>query len=202
MPSPLSDREFELMNFIGRDPDVNQRDIARRLNLSLGMVNRLVRHLVNSGLLTMEQVDRRRVRYQLTLSGQSLQYQQSIKQAWAHIRYVAQLKQKVKGVMLTLYRQGHVCFYIWGDDEGVALADQVLRELSLADCVLRRLVDLPREPLDGPVLVCAEEEVTDVSAANPYIDLIRQANLPSGRAEEALSPGRRSPESGALSAVG
>ena len=40
-PEPLNEREFELINIIGRRLGSNQRDLSSHLNLSLGQTNML-----------------------------------------------------------------------------------------------------------------------------------------------------------------
>jgi len=51
----LDEREFELVNILGADLGSNQRAISRRMNLSLGMINMLIRRLISKGYVRMSE---------------------------------------------------------------------------------------------------------------------------------------------------
>lgn len=65
----LDEREFELINIVGAELGANQRDLSRRLNLSLGMTNMLVRRLITKGYIRIRQFNKKKVEYILTPRG-------------------------------------------------------------------------------------------------------------------------------------
>ena len=57
------------MGEIERDGNHSQRDLSRRLNLSLGLVNTFLKRLVNKGYFKVKTMPRNRVKYFLTPKG-------------------------------------------------------------------------------------------------------------------------------------
>jgi len=60
---------LRLMGEIDRDGNHSQRELSRKLNLSLGLVNTFLRRLVNKGYFKMTTMPRNRVKYFLTPEG-------------------------------------------------------------------------------------------------------------------------------------
>ena len=68
-PEPLNEREFELINIIGKRLGSNQRDLSQQMNLSLGQTNMLIRRLASKGFIRISQLNKRKVQYLLTPKG-------------------------------------------------------------------------------------------------------------------------------------
>ena len=47
----MDEREFELLNILGKELGSNQRDLSQKMELSLGMINMLIRRLIGKGLI-------------------------------------------------------------------------------------------------------------------------------------------------------
>ncbi|MBW2023016.1 MAG: winged helix-turn-helix transcriptional regulator, partial [Deltaproteobacteria bacterium] len=60
---------LRLMGEIERNGSFSQRELARRLNISLGLVNRFIKRLVNKGYFKVKTLPRNRVKYFLTPKG-------------------------------------------------------------------------------------------------------------------------------------
>ena len=60
---------LRLMGEIGRDGSPTQRELSRRLNISLGLVNTFLKRLVNKGYFKVKTMPRNRVKYFLTPEG-------------------------------------------------------------------------------------------------------------------------------------
>lgn len=67
------DSEYLLLNCISElskdDPDISQRDLARAIELSLGMTNILLKRLAEKGFVLIKRVSPRKVSYVLTPEG-------------------------------------------------------------------------------------------------------------------------------------
>jgi len=61
--------ELQVLNNIEKNQKATQRDIARNTGLSLGNVNILIKRLVKKGLLKIEKLNARSIRYILTPEG-------------------------------------------------------------------------------------------------------------------------------------
>jgi len=59
----------KILNYINREKDISQRKIAKHVGLSLGQTNIILHNLVKKGLLKMERITPKKVRYILTPQG-------------------------------------------------------------------------------------------------------------------------------------
>ena len=61
--------ELEILKSVDEDSKITQRELAKRTGLSLGSVNVLLKRLINKGLVKMEHINPRTIKYILTLKG-------------------------------------------------------------------------------------------------------------------------------------
>lgn len=61
--------EFEVLNSVESKDTITQRELARKTGLSLGAVNVLIKRLINKGLLKIEHINAKTIRYILTPKG-------------------------------------------------------------------------------------------------------------------------------------
>ncbi|NLY18943.1 MAG: winged helix-turn-helix transcriptional regulator [Clostridiaceae bacterium] len=61
--------ELEILKSVDEKNNITQRELARRTGLSLGSVNVLLKKLIHKGLLKIEHVNSRTIRYMLTPKG-------------------------------------------------------------------------------------------------------------------------------------
>ena len=61
--------EFEVLNSVESKDTITQRELARKTGLSLGAVNVLIKRLINKGLLKIEHINAKTIRYFLTPKG-------------------------------------------------------------------------------------------------------------------------------------
>ncbi len=67
--TPQEIRTLKLLEAIEADDGASQRDLARRLNVSLGLVNAFIKRLARKGYFKVTQIPRKRARYILTPKG-------------------------------------------------------------------------------------------------------------------------------------
>ena len=61
--------EFKVLSHLQENETTTQRQISKRTGLSLGSVNLLLKKMVRKGLVKMERINKRTVRYILTPQG-------------------------------------------------------------------------------------------------------------------------------------
>lgn len=62
-------KSFLLLNEISRDNSLSQRDLSRKLNIALGLVNSYMKNMVARGLVKIQGIPRKRYAYYLTPRG-------------------------------------------------------------------------------------------------------------------------------------
>jgi DNA-binding MarR family transcriptional regulator len=173
---PINEREFELINIVGAELADNQRDLSRRMELSLGTVNMLLRRLVQKGYIRIHQLNKKKVQYILTPKGMTEKMRKSVKYTLKTINSIGLIKKAIKEVLLPSYQQGERIFYVLGESDLALLIEMVLKEFATDGYKVIYLKDLPKEHLEGVILVCREETPLS-SNGNKYIDLIHELSV-------------------------
>jgi len=170
----LSEREFELVNILGAQLALNQRDLSRHMDLSLGAINMLVRRLIAKGYIRIEQLDKRKVKYLLTPKGFSEKMRKSIKYTLKTITSIGLIKERLKKVLLQLYEKGHRRYFLLGESDLALLVENSFQEIPLKNCTVSRIQEIPQDKIEGIILVCKEETRNIGSNSANTIDVINE----------------------------
>ncbi len=92
---------LRLMGEIDRDGNHSQRELSRKLNLSLGLVNTFLKRLVNKGYFKMTTMPRNRVKYFLTPEGLARKSRLTAE----YLRYSVNLYRDIKTLLLNKYQE-------------------------------------------------------------------------------------------------
>jgi DNA-binding MarR family transcriptional regulator len=92
---------LRLMGEVGQNGARSQRDLARRLNLSLGLVNRFLKRLVNKGYFKIMTMPKNRVKYFLTPEGRARKSKLTID----YLRYSVDFYREVRALLLEKFRE-------------------------------------------------------------------------------------------------
>jgi DNA-binding MarR family transcriptional regulator len=168
----LDEREFELINIIGSEISSNQRDLSRKMNISLGMVNMLIRRLITKGYIRTSQLDKKKVGYILTPEGFKEKMQKSMKYTLKTINSIGLIKDRLIKLLKNLYDHGERKFWILGESDLTFLVEMVIKDLSSGDCSVTHITTVPEE-IEGILLVCKEDVFEQISISKK-IDLIHE----------------------------
>ncbi len=170
----LDEREFELINIIGGDLGANQRVLSRRMNLSLGMTNLLIRRLVTKGYIRIRQLNKKKVEYLLTPKGFAEKMQKSVRYTIKTVHSIGLVKKSLAALLKAEHDTGVRKFYILGDSDLAGLIELTARE-SYGDGVeMMRTEALVKTMMDGVVLVCREQAVSDGSEVLRVVNVIEE----------------------------
>jgi len=171
----LDEREFELINYIGLDMPLTQRDLSRQLNLSLGAVNMLIKKLITKGYIKIVNLNKNKVQYLLTPQGFSEKMRKSINYTLKTINSIGLIKNRVKDVVNEQYALGEREFYTLGNADLTNIVEFAFQELNLFNTTLKRLENHPRHECKGVVFLCDENiSFTEQSNGLRYLDLIQE----------------------------
>ena len=88
---------LRLMGEIERDGSPSQRELSRRLNLSLGLVNTFLKRLVNKGYFKVKTMPRNRVKYFLTPEGLARKSRLTVEYLHYSTRFYKEIKRLLIG---------------------------------------------------------------------------------------------------------
>ncbi len=110
-------RDLALLMAIQSDPDISQSTLAENLGVAIGTVNGRIRQLSEGGLIEVNRLKRRKLRYTITPKGISLQRkltQEFVQQSFDLFR---QVRQKVKVHLVQLAQAGVHAVRLNGDGD-------------------------------------------------------------------------------------
>jgi DNA-binding MarR family transcriptional regulator len=92
---------LRLMGEIEQEGSPSQRELARRLGLSLGLVNAFLKRLANKGYFKVKTMPRNRVKYFLTPKGLARKSNLTVK----YLRYSVNFYKEIKNLLLNKYNE-------------------------------------------------------------------------------------------------
>ncbi len=128
---------LRLMGEIDRAGSVSQRELSRRLNISLGMVNTFVKRLVNKGYFKVTTMPRNRVKYFLTPAGLARKSRLTVE----YLKYSVDSYKEIKNLLLLKFREMEekgvqsILFYGAGEVAELAYLYLQLSSLRLAGVI-------------------------------------------------------------------
>lgn len=114
---PKDLRTLKILEKVDNDAVPSQRDLARDLNISLGLVNSFIKRLVNKGYFKARHIPKNRMRYFLTPKGAA----EKTRLTYLYIQYsynfYKEARQKIRELYSDLEKQGvsRLVFYGAGD---------------------------------------------------------------------------------------
>lgn len=164
--SIFSDNEYTIMSEIVDNENVTQRELSRRLGVSVSTVNALMNKMIKEGLIKMTQVSQKQVFYMLTPVGIMEKAKKTVRYLKIHYNAIFETKEKIKGIFKELAKDHDVIFILKSDDEmgemiGIAVDEFKLSSLNSKVIVIDKKKILDFKGFDSPVLLCmtSKEEV-------------------------------------------
>ncbi|MCX7747197.1 MAG: winged helix-turn-helix transcriptional regulator [Clostridia bacterium] len=129
------DKELEVLEHISKDSNITQRKIAERTGLSLGAANILIKRLIKKGILKVEKINSRTLRYLLTPKGMV----EKTKMTYAYIvysyNYIDSLNKKIKEICSNMAEVDII--YLYGEkDEVCEIVINSLNEKAIKNKIL------------------------------------------------------------------
>ena len=114
---PIDIRTLRILEKVDNDGTPSQRDIARDLNISLGLVNSFIKRLVQKGYFKIGHLPKNRVRYILTARGIAEKSRLTYKYIQFSFKFYRDARQRLRNLYAELETQGvrRLVFYGAGD---------------------------------------------------------------------------------------
>ena len=89
------ENEFQILKNIERNKNATQRDLAKSTGMSLGNVNILIKRLIKKGLLKMDRLNPKTIRYILTPEGMREKAELTYKYFVISYKYINEINAKI-----------------------------------------------------------------------------------------------------------
>lgn len=132
---PLSDKTFEVLDTLDRQPIINQRQLARQTGVSLGQVNYILRSLLEKGFVKIgnfrKSPNKAGYIYLLTPKGIHAKSRLAARFVTSRLLEYNNLRNRLAAKLETLADKGHRRITFVGPQVVKDFADAVIRETGL-----------------------------------------------------------------------
>lgn len=136
----LSQRETLILDHISRRSSISQRELAKETKISLGLINVILKKMVNAGYIRVTHLNRRKMEYVLTYQG----FKETTKRAYHYVTRIIRnykiIEANLSNLLKELHKSGYSYFSIHGDGELRDLTESVFQ-----NCLEEAPVTLGRE---------------------------------------------------------
>jgi DNA-binding Lrp family transcriptional regulator len=131
-------RTLKILEEIDNDHTASQRDLSKKLNISLGLVNSFVKRLANKGYFKINNISKNRVKYILTPKGAAEKTRLTYQYIQYSLKFYRNAREKLHKLFTYLNQQGvrRVVFYGTGEFAEIAfisLQETSIQMLSIVD---------------------------------------------------------------------
>ena len=143
--TPDTYKSLRLLDEISKGEPMSQRDLSKKLNVALGLVNSYIKNLVSKGYVTIKTIPSKRYAYYLTSKG----FAEKTRLTYHHLQNFTNLyreaRRDFKELFSNLYNEGVKSIVFAGADESAEIAYLSLQEFDIR---FAGIVDIERAGKD------------------------------------------------------
>ena len=124
-------RTLKLLEEIDREETPSQRDLARRLGISLGLVNSFLKRLAHKGYFKVTTIPKNRVRYLLTPKGAAEKTRLTYEYIQSSFAFYRDARHKLRNLFVDLTHQGVRKMVFFGASDLAEIAYLSLNETPI-----------------------------------------------------------------------
>ena len=129
------DKEFIILESIDNNSMITQRELSKKLGISLGAINILINKMVREGLIKIEKANTNTILYMLTPKGFMEKVNKTYKYIKIHYKYISETKDKIKQQLIKIIEYEEKIIVILSQDETGELVQTAVKEIG-SPCVL------------------------------------------------------------------
>ena len=127
----LDIRELEILERLENNGHLTQRDLSKEVGIALGLVNHLLKKMVNKGWIKIKNIDAKKIRYLITPEGAKEKSSLLYKRVESTIHFYLDAKRVIKEKVVHLKNEGIENVSIYGINHISEVLFIVLKELGL-----------------------------------------------------------------------
>jgi len=127
----LDIRELEILERLENNGHLTQRDLSKEVGIALGLVNHLLKKMVNKGWIKIKNIDAKKIRYLITPEGAREKSSLLYKRVESTIHFYLEAKRVIKDKVIHLKNEGIENVSIYGVNHISEVLFIVLKELDL-----------------------------------------------------------------------
>lgn len=171
----LFDNEHRMMMEIKEKENITQRELSKKLGVSVSTVNSLMKKMIQEGLVKMTQMPTKQVFYILTPDGLKEKTKKTVRYLKMHYRAIYQTKEKIKEILLELASSHDAIFVLKSADELGEIMAIAINELDLSQkekvVVVHKHEKWTLNSYQSPVMVCDFEDESKFESIQDQVPL-------------------------------
>ena len=124
-------RTLIILEEIGNDHTPSQRDLSRKLNISLGLVNSFIKRLTNKGYFKITNIPKNRVKYIITPKGAAEKTRLTYQYIQYSYEFYRKSREKLRRLFKDLAAQGVKAVVFYGMSDVAEIAYITLQETTI-----------------------------------------------------------------------
>jgi len=167
----ITERELKVINEVSKNVNLTQRQISRKVGMSLGMVNIILKKLARKGYVKARQLNGKKIQYILTPRGFAEKARRSYLYFLRTIASVKKIKGEIQEIIQKEYEKGQRSFIILGRGELGDIVEISLRDLNKGDLRYQR-VSREEEIKEREATVLVADLSPRRKPKNRYVDIL------------------------------
>lgn len=156
------------MTMISQNNNITQRELSKKLGVSVSTVNILINKMIREGLIKVTQISQKQFFYMLTPVGIMEKAKKTIRYLRIHYRAIFETKEKIKDLLNILHNENDVIYILINNDE---MSDIILtavhefksRHSKLNIKIVNSIVDIEVEKYKSPILIYMQENDSNIN---------------------------------------
>lgn len=168
------DNEYVIMSEVAENKNVTQRELSKKLGVSVSTANLLINKMIREGLIKMTQVSQKQVLYMLTPEGMMEKAKKTVMYLKLHYRAIYETKEKIKDTLAKLTQKHDVIYILLNNDEMSELISLSVSEFEVKQGksiikMIYNLTDVNVRDYRSPILMYMPEYIIDEMIDNENI---------------------------------
>ncbi len=124
-------KTLRIIEALEKDDTQSQRDLSNNLGISLGLVNSLLKRIVNKGYFKVTTITKNRMRFALTPKGFAEKVTLTYRYISHAVGYYSEIRDKICEIVEKIIANKHKKIIIYGANELAEITSFILREYNL-----------------------------------------------------------------------
>jgi len=135
----MDEKITDVLTILDREDSPSQREIARQTGFSVGLVNTLIKKCAKKGLVKIERLNSRNIKYILTPEGIKEKTQKTIDYIKRSYQAISELQSKVEEITKKHISEGRNIYIIREDDEIFSIVTDTLDNMGVEYKIIKNM---------------------------------------------------------------
>jgi DNA-binding MarR family transcriptional regulator len=140
----MDEKITDVLTILDREDSPSQREIAKQTGFSVGLVNTLIKKCAKKGLVKIERLNSRNIKYILTPEGIKEKTQKTIDYIKRSYQAISELQTKVEEITKKHISEGRNIYILKEDDEIYSIVIDTLNSMGVDYEVINNIKDLDK----------------------------------------------------------